>query len=185
MALAARFSAVQPARAPPEFLLQDAPPNTSCSTTVEAAGRRYTRTHFYLRAEACPDNYHSVLAACRKQPVGGNVAVSGSPSGQQADADEGGKAEGDEIPPGLLAIGVTTYTGLFSDAELAAIEAAAGAGMGPWKRSLAFPASVVCQSGGYPCGCARAHDISRVQGPVHVADSAPLHAALRSPPHPR
>lgn len=97
-------------------------PLTPCSTTLEVAGRRYTRTRFYLRAEECPDNYHEVLAACQQRPGGDGCSL---PSQQEAEW-----ATGDDAPPGLLPIGVTTYTQLFSDAELAGIEAAAGAGAG-------------------------------------------------------
>ena len=109
------------------------------STSVEVAGRRYTRTRYYLRAEECPDNYHAVLAACWRQQGGagsgdgGGGATDGSgaasePAAQPADDEVGGAAE-EEVPPGLLPIGITAYTGLFSSDELAAIEAAAGASL--------------------------------------------------------
>ena len=97
-------------------------PPCNCSATLEVAGRRYTRTRFYLRAEECPDNYHEVLAACQQQPAGDGRSLL---SQQEAE-----RAAGNDAPAGLLPIGVTTYTQLFSDAELAAIEAAAGAGVG-------------------------------------------------------
>lgn len=110
------------------------------STSVEVAGRRYTRTRYFVRAEECPDNYHAVLAACREQQGACDVSAGGSanasastanghssgPTAQPAGDGEGGAA-GDAAPAGLLPIGVTTYSGLFSNAELAAIEAAAGA----------------------------------------------------------
>lgn len=97
--------------------------NLPYSNTVEVAGRRYTQTRYFLRAEECPDNYHSVVAASHKQPAGGR----GGPAAQEAEGTGDGSAAGDGAPAGLLPIGVTTYTQLFSDAELAAIELAAGA----------------------------------------------------------
>lgn len=110
--------------------------NLPYSNNVEVAGRRYTQTRFFLRAEECPDNYHSVVAAVQHQAAGS----SGSPAAGEAEGAGGGSAAGDGTPAGLLPIGVTTYTQLFSDAELAAIEHAAGAegGMGSCGHALQY-----------------------------------------------
>ena len=79
---------------------------------MEAAGRQYTRTDYFLRAAECPTDYHDVMAACRSHDFPASTAAA---KGMLPDAAD----------PGLLPIGVTTYR-LFNEAELASIETEAG-----------------------------------------------------------
>jgi hypothetical protein len=101
-----------------------------CRTQASVAGRQYLRTEFYLRAQDCPVDYHAVLAAC-KQP-GSNVNVSQQGTSprplhvSEAQREAVPLHSSGSAPAGLLPIGVTTYTQLFSNEELAAIEAESG-----------------------------------------------------------
>ena len=111
------------------------------------AGRRYTRTRYCIRAEERPEDFDAAAAAwaARTSPAGsggiGNSSSSSSSGGEAADgmvtaagggapAPAGGAPPSSSLPAGLLPIGITTYTQLFSEAELAAIEAASGGGGG-------------------------------------------------------
>lgn len=123
-------------------------PLLHCSTTVEVAGRRYARTRYFLRADECPNNYREALAACRRGGSDAGSAASGAGTNcaaEPADGQQRGVQEveagrtaatgavavaeeeaDDAAKPGLLPIGITTFTQLFSNAELAAIEEASG-----------------------------------------------------------
>ncbi|KAI3425137.1 hypothetical protein D9Q98_008908 [Chlorella vulgaris] len=97
-------------------------------TRASVAGRQYLRAEYYLRAQDCPVDYHAVLAACKQPGSSVNASQQGtSPrplhvSEAQREAVPLHSSVG-STPAGLLPIGVTTYTQLFSNEELAAIEA--------------------------------------------------------------
>lgn len=123
------------------------------SAVVEAGGRRYMRTRYYLRAAEAPPNYPAAPGTAQQASsadagdgnAGGTsgATASGQQQQQQQQCDSSmdeqalppaaasagdASCDAQAVPPGLLPIGVTAYTGLFSNAELAAIEAAAGKG---------------------------------------------------------
>ena len=116
-----------------------------CRTAVEVLGRSYVRTEYFIRAAECPEDYHSVLAAYEAGGHGhraGAAAATMAAAGQAAAAEEHQGQQGTvgsaaaaaassmAAPAGLLPIGVTCYTQLFSGAELQAIEEGSGKGRG-------------------------------------------------------
>lgn len=101
-----------------------------CSTTVEPVpGRRYTRTEYFLRATECPAGYQQTRAAAAVRPQGAPASGEGAPCSGGGTAAAVQREGGCPLPPeeeGLLPIGVTSYAGLFSEAELRGIEEGAG-----------------------------------------------------------
>lgn len=110
---------------------------------MEAVGRRYLKTEYFIRACEAPEDYGQVTAAWQ----GANQGGSGNSSGRECENTTAGAQFGSDQPkarnegaaaagckldgPGLpseklLPVGVTTYTQLLSNAELSSIEAQAG-----------------------------------------------------------
>ena len=114
-----------------------------CRTSVKVLDRSYVRTEYFIRAAECPEDYHSVLAAYK---AGGHRHRAGAvaAAGQAATADEQQQQQQGTVgsasaltpsiaraaPAGLLPIGVTCYSQLFTGAELQSIEAGSGKGGG-------------------------------------------------------
>jgi hypothetical protein len=111
---------------------------------VEVSGRSYLKTEFFLPAQhPCPDNYQEALEAFQRRGSGSSNGTGEEQQQQQQQRQQqqqdGAAAAPTAVeesaaaaapstagPAGLLPIGVTTYTQLFSDAELRAIEEASG-----------------------------------------------------------
>lgn len=129
---------------------------SACRTVVEAAGRQHLRTEYFIRADEAPENYREATAggqaACQRGSCAGSGGAADSTVGRQAGdselaaAEAGASAAGQSpavpamLAEGLLPIGVTTYTQLLSDAELARIEAGAGVHRVPFQPDGCQPA---------------------------------------------